>query len=176
MAETNLTSALRYIDSQGRLIAPAIKRDLGPVPMLRDIPDLRDMAALNRAELYEVAQAYGLLQPVETLLAKKSAVAAELRRVPQGLLTADTALVNTTERELVEMARRAVREYGTFEAVAGNPDQVLVWVAEGDERSCDQCMDRAGTEGTYEDHAALGLPDDVCAGGSACRCYLIAVD
>lgn len=171
-----LESSLRYIDKRGRLIAPTIKRELGPVPMLRDIPELRDMATLSNAELLEVAYAYGMVETTESVIARKHALAADLRRIPPGMLTQDTPIAYTSKRDLVATARRAVRQYGAWEAVAGNPDQQLVWIAEGDESSCDACMERAGTEGTYEDHAALGLPDDICYGGSSCRCHLIAID
>jgi hypothetical protein len=73
------------------------------------------------------------------------------------------------------LARGGMRQYNQLVATDGNPEQILVRVGEGDEAMCDGCRALESAEGTYGEHAAIGLPGEQECGGH-CRCMLIPVD
>jgi len=172
--------AAKYLDEQGRLIAPTLARETGAVPVARALPSLRDFNRLSDAALYDTLRVYGIGMSPEKLLATVMPFASKLQNLPPGpvadKLIADYFDEARLRKELVGLARETARQYQTYEVAAGNPAQELAWICEGDEASCDSCAAMGGAVGTFEDLAATGMPEDICEGGNRCRCSLVAFD
>ncbi len=78
---------------------------------------------------------------------------------------------------LSQMARRTHQRTTMALAADGNPNQMTVWLDEGDENTCDYCASEAGNEMTYADRLRTDtVPGVGCYGGNRCRCEILAVD
>ncbi len=87
-------------------------------------------------------------------------------------------LVNDKVRAVRGISRRVHQQTMTLAACDGNPQQLLAWVDENDDNTCDDCEQLAlEPPMTYAQRASTygQLPGQRCQGGADCRCDLMAV-
>lgn len=164
---------------KGKLEAPSLDRDSGPVPTQYRLPDWAELARLDDAEKLELLERYGIVGTWGEFADAQSQYLARMSAIPTGSdrwqaeidrLTADSG------GALDSMARRAYENYTTALAVDGDANQELIRISEADDAVCDSCAALEGEVGTYDYHVSIGLPGaSSCDGGDRCRCTLVAI-
>jgi len=182
------TVAKPRLDERGRLISPGLDRLPNGEPIMRQLPTYAEMVDLDDGQLADVMELYGIQKPWRQLQADAMGYATQMMQLPEGaseemILREVQRLTGIgsqgSRRALLGGAREAQRAFTMSEFMRDNPpDQLYVRVPEGDESTCDRCLEYAGIEGTIPQHAEdPGLPGFAsCDGGSYCRCVLIPVD
>ena len=170
----------RYLDERGRVIAPSIDRPGDMTPIGVKLPDIAALKDLTPDELLEVSQRYGVYAPWRDLWTANAAYVERFSKIPPGspeFLAEVQRITDPTEskRAALGLARGAQRNYNQILATDGDETQLMVRVGEGDDAMCDGCVELMGTEGTYAEHDAVGLPGSQQCGQN-CRCVLIPVD
>lgn len=86
-------------------------------------------------------------------------------------------LAENSSRFMLGEARRIAEREQTLQEINGDLTQNVVYIAEDDENTCDECPELNGEEGTYISLAQANmLPGDRCEGGNNCRCIIVAVN
>lgn len=174
----------RTLDYRGRLDSPHIVRG-GAEPMARRLPNITKLhpLQLSDAELLEVLEAYGVLNPGPIWRQQTAGWLSRLWNLapnsPRVRAELDRLAGEIGGPGLLETARHVERQYATQAAVGDNPEQNLIRIPEDFEASrlCDACAELAGEEGTLEYHQKIGMPGAAsCYGGERCRCQLFPAD
>jgi len=171
----------KSIDKSGRIIAPGIKRNDNLVPLNVKLPTASDMLDLGHDELVELMQQYGLVEPWDTLRANAARSTGQLKNIPNPALfeaQLNDIIAGESKRGVLSLARRTQERYNTLSILDGDPGTLLIRLPDDydPDRLCDNCEALAATVGTYEEHAAIGLPGaQSCLGADYCRCSLMAV-
>ena len=171
----------RSADERGRLFAPGIERGAGVVPRQVRLPSAGSMAQLEAWELVELLQRYGVLASFDKMRSDIMAKSAKLANLSGRLWEPELDRIATAEAkgELLGLARRTQENYTTALAVDGDETKLLIRLPEDYDpaRICENCADLAGTIGTIEEQAAVGLPGSAsCLGGDYCRCTLVEIE
>jgi hypothetical protein len=86
-------------------------------------------------------------------------------------------LAENGTRFMLGEARRVAERQQTMHEINGDLTQNVVYIAEDDENTCDECPELNGEEGPYIQLARNNmLPGDRCEGGNNCRCIIVAVN
>jgi len=162
-----------------KLIAPDIGRD-GAVPVAMPLPELTDMVALSDAELLSLLERFGVTDPAQQMLEDTRRYVSRLSRIPPGspafATEVERLLSQDDRRGLLGMTRRVQERYTTLTALDGEEGREMIRISEGDTHVCEDCATLEGFIGTYEEHAAVGLPGaQSCRGGDYCRCQLVLI-
>ena len=169
-----------------RLESPVL--DWRSPPTVATLPNIEDLVKLDDASLHEVLRRFGIVQTwteaeqaaqkyVQRISSRKwtrDELRAEARRISE----VDTAKKTGTTRAARQAAKRAYREYTMHHAIGGDDIRKVewIWIGEGGESSCDNCLQRMGTIGTLPEIAAEGMPEEVCQGGDDCNCMVMRLD
>lgn len=169
----------RHLGPDGKIVAPNIGR-AGPVPVIKPLPDIAAMHAMDDGDLWAFLVEMGVVDG-RAFAAGAEQIANRLMRVPPGTGDFDSLLDRMMESEghraLVGMARRAKERWQTLEALDGDIAAELVRISEGDDHVCENCEALAGATGTLADHEAIGAPGAAsCLGGDYCRCQIVRID
>jgi hypothetical protein len=168
------------LDERGRILAAEINRD-DVVPTPDPLPELASMLCLSKADLLDVLHRINAIDKPLDLRADTQRYLSRFPRLaadPERFAAEMDRLLDATNerRALLGLARRTQERYTTIQAVDGNPAQELIRISEGDDHVCDECAALEGAIGTYEEHAAIGLPGaQSCLGGDYCRCQLVPI-
>jgi len=156
----------RFINPDtGQLVAPTIQLQ-GEVMTQVRVPELKQLVSLPDEQLVELTQRFGMTPDTGQLLADaKQYVNRMTDLAPGSARFAEEASAVANDRGLRRWQKKLQRNYVTYSAVGGDPNQELIRIEEGDE-PCDECDPRAGEIGTYAYHVELGLPGaPSCLGG-----------
>lgn len=169
-----------YLDERGRIIAPSIERPDNMTPVTVKLPSIAELKDLTDAQLLEVSQRYGIYQGWNDVFRGNANLLSQFSAIPPGSDEFWARVEGMTEKmsgfkTAKALARYGMRNYNQLVATDGNPDQILVRVGEGDEAMCDECRAMESAEGTYGEHAAIGLPGEQECNGH-CRCMLLPVE
>jgi hypothetical protein len=86
-------------------------------------------------------------------------------------------LAENSSRFMLGEARRIAEREQTYQELNGNLRQNVVYLAEDDENTCEECPTLNGEEGPYiQMRFDNMLPGDRCEGGNNCRCIIVAVN
>lgn len=173
-------AAPKYLDERGKIIAPTVDRPSDLYPVTVRLPSIADLSSLSDAELYGVAQRFGIFAPWRERFQHNTKYIEQIGKIPENSVDFWNRIRDITggmgsQTTALGIARGAVRSYNQLIATDGREDQVLVRVGEGDENMCEGCMAIEGAEGTYGEHDAIGLPGSQDCGQN-CRCMLIPVE
>lgn len=162
-----------------KFISPTLSTDEGRQAL--KIPSLAEMRNLSQAELVDLLQHYGVVQPWGVLQAQAAEYVARMSEIRPGTPEFAAEISRLTDagskRGALGLARRTAQQWSTLDSIQGNVNQEMIWVSEDDESTCDACEPRGGEIRTFAEWQALGPPGAaVCRGGDYCRCDLIVID
>jgi hypothetical protein len=155
-------------------------RPHGVVPELGPMPSPEGMSAMSNADLSELLRRHGVREPWDNLVAQGARYNNRFMNIPpvgEAAIQERAAALYAPETTagLRRLTRRTQERYTTAEAINGDPNAILVRVAELDDRTCSGCESLAGFEGTIAEHEAAGLPGQQECGGN-CRCQNVRVE
>lgn len=165
-----------YLDDYN-FITPGLRRD--DEPYQRRLPTLVEMGNLSNGELlrtlnhYGITEHYGILQTqdmdyVRRMMPMRSE--GDINRAYQDLL-------RNQERHLLGVTRRVAERWSTLDAIQGDINKEMIWIAEDDEATCENCAPRSGEIDTWIGWKERGFPGaETCQGGNLCRCDLTVID
>ena len=169
-------AAQGYLDDN-RFITPGLRHD-GP-PELNRLPNIDDMRNLTNEELAKLLEHYGILEPIG--MQQTAAMDYVRRMMPlrseEDIRAAYNELINNERRQLLGLNRRVAQQWSTLDAIDGDMEKEMIWIAEDDEATCDSCAPRSGEIATFREWKQRGMPGaEVCRGGDYCRCDLVVID
>ena len=152
-------------------------------PTIRPLPEVKDLLALNDAELLKVLQYFGF---EDSWPAAEQAAAKYVERITQRRwrdkdeLQAEVRKLATTATTdgRRSLAKRAYGEYTVHLALGPDDPATAIWtrIGEGDDHQCDGCYGAQGEEGTLAYHESIGWRGARCHGGDRCRCEYLRSD
>lgn len=165
-----------YLDDN-RYITPGLKHD--DRPHTRKLPTVKELGDLSNAEILKVLNHYGITEPYGILQSQAMEYVRRMMplRSEADIQAAFNELINNERRQLLGVSRRVSQQWSTLDAIQGDIDKELIWLAEDDEATCDSCAPRSGDIDTFAGWKARGLPGSAtCRGGNYCRCDLVVID
>ena len=176
-----------YVDETGRAQSPYIQRGSNNVP--RTIPrmpthsQIRNMDHRNPDDveaLSMVLYRFGLTNTPTEGIANHAKYLDRFRGLtsddPNFTIEKLRLAEADSGRALLGQARRITQRWETLENIGGNPDQVCIYINEGDD-PCEECLPLGGEEAPYSWFVTNGnLPGDRCLGGDLCQCSLTPIE
>lgn len=165
-----------YLDD-GRFITPGLTHDIRPNQA--KLPTLAEMKDMSNADLLRTLNHYGITEPYNMLQMQSMDYVRRMMplKTSEDINRAYSQLINNERRQLLGVTRRVSQQWSTLDAIQGNIQQELIWIAEDDEATCDACAPRSGEIETWIGWRQRGMPgSEVCQGGNYCRCDLIVVN
>jgi hypothetical protein len=164
----------------GRLNAPALDWSQGWPPQGVNFPEIRDLVNLSVAELNDLLSRFGILDSWPQARVSTAGYVQRMSQIPPGSQAfkdeINRLLDERSKRGALGLTRRAYSELSLVDALNDDPNTELIWIADGDERTCAPCAARGGDIGTIAYHSEKGLPGNaVCLGGAYCRCQLVPI-
>lgn len=149
---------------------------LGTMPFATLKPQyLAPLAPLKGASntaLYNGLTEIGAMRPAEKVITNAMANVARMTGhgpgSPQFKAEIAQLIDSNAKRGLTGMNRRAVEQIYVTRAIGGDINQLMVWIVEGGNKTCNFCLDRAGDVMTDAEWTEVGRPGaDVCAGADS---------
>ena len=165
-----------YLDDN-TFVTPGLRT--GDSPRYVALPDLAAMKNMTNEELMQTLNHYGITEPLGILQSQAMEYVRRMMplRSDEDINRAFAELVANERRQLLGTARRVQQQWSTLDAIQGDMNQELIWLAEDDEATCDSCAPRSGEIDTWWGWKQRGMPGSaVCRGGNYCRCDLVAID
>lgn len=165
-----------YLDDV-TFVTPGLRA--GDSPRYAALPDLAEMKNMTNEELMRTMTHYGITEPLGILQSQAMEYVRRMMplRTDEDINLAFAELVANERRQLLGTARRVQQQWSTLDAIQGNLEQELIWLAEDDEATCDSCAPRSGEIDTFIGWKQRGMPGSAtCRGGNYCRCDLVAID
>ena len=146
------------------------------------LPSVAEMAEMTIEELNKVLNQLGLQQSWNEARADAQKYVSRMTSLQSGTpafkAEVDALIDIESRRGNLGLLRSSYRQFTTLHQLEGLDPATAEFdrMCEGDDMSCDRCLELAGFEGTMAEQAAVGLPGAAsCAGGMSCRCDLILV-
>lgn len=167
---------LGYLEDRN-FLTPGIRvGDPMPLAKLPTIENFRNIAKADQLRFlyhYGMAKTWGHLQ----MQAMSSVERMYELTDPDEFIRAIEELKNNQVRQVLELERRVVQRWTTLDAIDGDTTKELMWIAEDDKFTCENCLPRSGEIDTFEGWAKRGNPGaSVCLGGDSCRCDLVLIE
>lgn len=171
----------RFTESPDRLLSPMLDWSSGSAPERFYLPSISELRSLGIDELAVILERFGINGGWPALKASAAGYVQRMSMIPPGSPAFIDEINRLTEtvskRGSLGMSRTAYRDLQLFEALDGDTNVEMIWIAEQDDSTCNRCAARGGDIDTFKSHAAKGLPGPaVCEGGSYCRCQLVRID
>jgi hypothetical protein len=147
---------------------------------MAEIGSLDFLRNLDDAEFLEEMVDLGMVPPLNVQQAQAADRVSRMTELQPGSPQFQAAVSGLVDQEskrgMIGMTRRAAQQFTTLREIDGDVNREMIWIVEGDDRSCDPCMGNAAEIHTFAEWQEIGLPGSAtCDGGDYCRCDLYAV-